>query len=258
MHRERRKKNQNTHMIEITKVNYKAYKKGLKSVIADAKNNAWNELIKIINNDIRFSLEGRLVSQEYSKQSDINVKSLNNDFVKGYKAHKKGIRIIVDDRNNGWDEIIKFIMNEEIGFSLKGHPVSQEYSKQSDINVKLENLNNDFADVSYVYGWCPTSKDTELFDTLRVVLNDELTRWPHLNRWYINMKSFTQEERLAFPAVETPLTSLARRVDKLKCARYINKDMLDKKVRQLIVCKQSCHKLLRNCCGEHAEKDSPS
>lgn len=183
-------------MIEITKVNYKAHKKEINSIIADAKNNAWNELIKIFNDDISFSLEGHLVSQEYSEQSDIN--------------------------------------------------------------VKLENLNNDFADVSYVCGWCPTSKDTELFDTLRVVFNDELARWPHLNRWHVNIKSFTQEERLAFPAAEAPLTSLARRIDKLKCARYINKDMLDKKVRQLVVCKQSCHKLLRNCCGEHAEKDSPS
>lgn len=175
-----------------------------------------------------------------------------------YKAHKKEINnIITDAKNNAWNELIK-IINDDIGFSLEGHLVSQEYSEQSDINIKLENLNNDFADVSYVCGWCPTSKDTELFDTLRVVLNDELARWPHLNRWHVNMKSFTQEERLAFPAAEAPLTSLARRIDKLKCARYINKDMLDKKVRQLVVCKQSCHKLLQNCCGEHAEKDSSS
>jgi len=105
-----------------------------------------------------------------------------------------------------------------------------------------------------VCGWCPTSKDTELFDTLRIVLNDELARWPHLNRWYINMKSFTQEERLAFPAAKAPLTSLAEKIERLESTSYISKNMLDKKVRQPVACKQSCHKLLRNCYGEHQEK----
>lgn len=98
-------------------------------------------------------------------------------------------------------------------------------------------------------GWCPTSKDAELFYMLRIILNGELARWPHLNRWHINMKSFSQEERLAFPAAEAPLTSLAEKVKRLKGTNYISKSMLDKKVRQLVACKQSCYKLLRNCCG---------
>jgi len=84
---------------------------------------------------------------------------------------------------------------------------------------------------------------------LRIVLNGELARWPHLNRWHINMKSFSQEERLAFPAAETPLTSLAEKIERLKGINYISKNMLDKKVRQLVACKQSYHKLLRNCRG---------
>lgn len=65
------------------------------------------------------------------------------------------------------------------------------------------------------------------------------------------MKSFTQEERLAFPTAEAPLTSLAEKIERLKNTRYISKTMLDEKVRQPVVCKQSCHKLLRS--GEHAE-----
>ncbi|KYM97540.1 Histidyl-tRNA synthetase, cytoplasmic [Cyphomyrmex costatus] len=109
---------------------------------------------------------------------------------------------------------------------------TQEYREQSDINIELEGLNGDFADISYVCGWYPTSKDAELFDTLSTVLNDELARWPHLNRWYINMKSFSQEERscLAFPAVEAPLTSLAEKIKRLKGTNYISKNMLDKKI----------------------------
>ncbi|XP_070163005.1 histidine--tRNA ligase, cytoplasmic [Polyergus mexicanus] len=108
---------------------------------------------------------------------------------------------------------------------------TQGYREQFDINVELESLNNDFADVSYTCGWCPTSKDTELFDKLCVICNDELARWPHLNRWHVNMKSFTQEERLAFPpTAEAPFTSLAKKIELLKIARYITKDMLDKKI----------------------------
>jgi len=72
------------------------------------------------------------------------------------------------------------------------------------------------------------------------------------------MKSFTQEERLAFPAAEAPLTSLAEKIERLESTSYISKNMLDKKVRQLVACKQSCHKLLRNCYGEHAGKVSPA
>lgn len=138
-----------------------------------------------------------------------------------------------------------------LGLSFERHLVSQGYREQFDINVELESLNNDFADVSYTCGWCPTSKDTELFDKLYVICNDELARWPHLNRWHVNMKSFTQEERLAFPpAAEAPFTSLAEKIDLLKITRYITKDMLDKKVRQSVACKQSCHKLLQNY-GKH-------
>ncbi|EFN84523.1 Histidyl-tRNA synthetase, cytoplasmic [Harpegnathos saltator] len=106
---------------------------------------------------------------------------------------------------------------------------AQGCREQSDINVDLESLNNDFADISYVCGWYPTSKDTELFDTC-VILNDELARWPHLNRWYINIKSFTYDERLAFPIVETPLTSLAEKIKRLKGTCYVGKNVLDKKI----------------------------
>lgn len=141
-------------------------------------------------------------------------------------------------------------------FFRETYLISQECGGQSDINVELESLNNDFADVSYVCGWCPTSKDAELYDTLRVILNDVLAKWPHLNRWHINMTSFTQAERLAFPAAEASHNSLAETIERLKTTCYISKDMIDKKVRQLIACKQSCHKLLRNC--EYVEEDSSS
>ncbi|XP_012528229.1 histidine--tRNA ligase, cytoplasmic isoform X1 [Monomorium pharaonis] len=109
---------------------------------------------------------------------------------------------------------------------------TQEYGEQSDINVELESLNDNLADVSYVCGWCPTSKDAELFDTLRVVLDDELARWPHLSRWHINMKSFTREERLSFPNAEAlPLASLVEKLEWLKgFTRYVNKSTLDKKI----------------------------
>lgn len=57
------------------------------------------------------------------------------------------------------------------------------------------------------------------------------------------MRSFTQEERLTFPAAEAPLTSLAEKIEQLNTIGYISKDTLDKKVRQSVACKQSCHKL---------------
>lgn len=102
-------------------------------------------------------------------------------------------------------------------------------------------------------GWCPTFKDTELYDILCIVIgNDELARWPHLSRWHINMKSFTQEERLAFPT-QAPLTSLVEKTERLKSTCYISKSMLDKKVRQSVACKQSCHKLLQDYYHESRE-----
>jgi len=138
-----------------------------------------------------------------------------------------------------------FFVISILSLTLERHPVSQEYFReQSDVNIELETLNNDFADVSYACGWCPTSKDTELFDTLHVIFDNELARWPHLNRWYINIKSFTQEDRLRFPAAEALLTSLAEKIERLKNICYISKNMLDKKVRHSVACKQSCHKLL--------------
>lgn len=134
-----------------------------------------------------------------------------------------------------------------LDLTLERHLVSQENRKRfCDLNLELESLNSDFADVSYVCGWCPTSKDTELYETLCIVINnDELARWPHLNRWHVNMKSFTQEERRAFPE-EALLTPLAGKTERLKSTCYISKSVLDKKVRQSVACKQSCHKLLQD------------
>ncbi|XP_067210329.1 histidine--tRNA ligase-like isoform X1 [Linepithema humile] len=136
----------------------------------------------------------------------------------------------------------KFVVNM-LDLTLERRLVPQEREKQfRDLNLQLESLNSNFADVSYVCGWCLTSKDTELYDTLCIVIGNviEFPRWPHLTRWYINMKSFTQEERLAFP-VEAPLASLAEKTERLKSTRYLSKctilaKLLDKKIAEE-VCK---------------------
>ncbi|XP_029034176.1 histidine--tRNA ligase, cytoplasmic isoform X2 [Osmia bicornis bicornis] len=90
----------------------------------------------------------------------------------------------------------------------------KDFTNSWDIVTELKNINNDFADISYVYGWVPTTKDAILFDFC-VIFGDQLSMWPHLQRWFNHIKSFSQVERLAFPDPKGPATLLANRVDSI-------------------------------------------
>ncbi|KAI4494409.1 hypothetical protein M0802_008901 [Mischocyttarus mexicanus] len=100
----------------------------------------------------------------------------------------------------------------------------------SNILPDLETLNNEFVDISYVCGWIPSSKDNQLFNLCTSYYNDDIAKWPHLNRWYINMKSFTEAERSNFPALETSFTSLATKLENIGDISHCNNNMLVKKI----------------------------
>ncbi|XP_076620202.1 histidine--tRNA ligase isoform X1 [Colletes latitarsis] len=99
-----------------------------------------------------------------------------------------------------------------------------------DIETQLESINHDFADVSYVCGWVPTTKDAVLFDFC-VTLRDRLSKWPHLKRWFINIQSFDRAERIAFSDPEGQVTSsLSRKVDHIHNLCPVDSSTIDEKI----------------------------
>ncbi|OAD56476.1 Histidine--tRNA ligase, cytoplasmic [Eufriesea mexicana] len=89
---------------------------------------------------------------------------------------------------------------------------TQDSTTFSNLEAQLESINDDFANVSYVSGWTPTTKDTIFFDFCVIFIHDRLSKWPHLKRWFANVQSFDEIERNAFPEPKGPVTSLMEKV----------------------------------------------
>lgn len=130
------------------------------------------------------------------------------------------------------------------------HSISilQDSTNFSILETQLESINHDFADVSYVCGWIPTIKDTKFFDFCVAFIDDQLlSKWPHLKRWFTNVQSFDQIERNTFLEPKGSITSLVRKVDRLRNLCLFDKNVIDLKVRRLFTGKQNTYKLYKIC-----------
>ncbi|CAL7937328.1 unnamed protein product [Xylocopa violacea] len=106
----------------------------------------------------------------------------------------------------------------------------QDCTSSSEIEKQLESIDHDFADVSYVCGWVPTTKDTLLFDFCVTFTDQRLAEWVHLKRWFANIASFDRVERNAFLEPKTPVTSLAKKVERITNLCPTNRNSLDRKI----------------------------
>lgn len=127
--------------------------------------------------------------------------------------------------------------DRSISFSILQDPTT------SNLEAHLENINHDFADVSYVCGWVPTTKDTIFFDFCVTFVSDQLFKWPHLKRWFANIQNFDRTERHMFPDPEGSITPLMRKVDHISNLRLSDRNIIDRKVRWLFAGKQNRYKL---------------
>ncbi|XP_046422174.1 histidine--tRNA ligase isoform X1 [Neodiprion fabricii] len=108
--------------------------------------------------------------------------------------------------------------------STKGLPDS------INLNSELAELNEEFADVSYVCGWCPTSKDVKLFTICKNYPHSKLSNLPHLKRWFDNIKSYSNTELMDFPLLDFT-TPLVEKVDRLTyCGNNDSLKNIDKKI----------------------------
>ncbi|XP_029034173.2 histidine--tRNA ligase, cytoplasmic isoform X1 [Osmia bicornis bicornis] len=131
----------------------------------------------------------------------------------GLERGKTEVRAMADEiRGRQLDRVKEEVLVRKLK-TIKVDEI-KDFTNSWDIVTELKNINNDFADISYVYGWVPTTKDAILFDFC-VIFGDQLSMWPHLQRWFNHIKSFSQVERLAFPDPKGPATLLANRVDSI-------------------------------------------
>ncbi|XP_054000374.1 histidine--tRNA ligase, cytoplasmic isoform X1 [Hylaeus anthracinus] len=107
---------------------------------------------------------------------------------------------------------------------------NEDLTNSWDIETELESINQDFADVSYVCGWVPTTKDAVLFDFC-VNLSEQLSKWSHLKRWFTNIQSFDRAERIAFPDPEGQVvSSLMKKVDRINNLCLFDRNIIDEKI----------------------------
>lgn len=121
---------------------------------------------------------------------------------------------------------------EELVRKLKAAKANdvQDSTNFSILETQLESINHDFADVSYVCGWIPTIKDTKFFDFCVTFIDDQLlSKWPHLKRWFTNVQSFDQIERNTFLEPKGSITSLVKKVDRLRNLCLFDKNVIDLK-----------------------------
>ncbi|XP_076237758.1 histidine--tRNA ligase isoform X2 [Calliopsis andreniformis] len=111
----------------------------------------------------------------------------------------------------------------------------EDFTNSWDIEARLESINHDFADVSYVCGWVPTVKDRLLYDFC-VKTADRLSKWPHLKRWFLHIQSYNVNERIAFPNPQGQrVTPLMRKVDYItNDVGCFNLNMMDVKIEDAV------------------------
>lgn len=114
--------------------------------------------------------------------------------------------------------------------------LSQGLPDLIDLSSELADLNEEIADVSYVADWRPTSKDVELFNACKHFTKGKLSNLPHFKRWYNHLKSYSDNERLAFPQPPkiSISSSLIEKVDRLTNCGNSDPKTIEKKVRQPI------------------------
>ncbi|XP_033342044.1 histidine--tRNA ligase isoform X1 [Megalopta genalis] len=106
---------------------------------------------------------------------------------------------------------------------------TEDLTNSWDLETQLESLNHEFAEVSYVCGWVPTTKDALLYDFC-ATFDERLSKWLHLKRWFTNIRSFDQAERVAFSQPKGPITPLMRKVDRINACSSFERHSIDQKI----------------------------
>ncbi|KOC59365.1 Histidine--tRNA ligase, cytoplasmic [Habropoda laboriosa] len=119
--------------------------------------------------------------------------------------------------------------------AAKADDDTQDSTISSDVETQLESINDDLVDVSYVCGWLPTAKDAVFFDFCATTLVHDhhhhplLSKWPHLKRWFANVRSFDVAERNMFPEPKGPVVnSLVEKVDRI--CNLCDRNAIDRKI----------------------------
>lgn len=91
--------------------------------------------------------------------------------------------------------------------------------------------------MSFVCDWLPTSKDVDLYNVCKEYsIVEQLASLPHLKRWFDNIDSYSDRERLTFSSPKTinsTSSSIVEIIQRLnKTERIIDPQTIDKKVRQ--------------------------
>lgn len=96
----------------------------------------------------------------------------------------------------------------------------------------LNDINSELSRVSFVGGWCPCNLDIKLLNKCKSSITDNLDRWLHIKRWFLNIKSYSTTECSKFPVINdnvnnNPLVKLVLNIFSEDTCLEI-----DKKVRQ--------------------------
>ncbi|XP_015125532.1 histidine--tRNA ligase, cytoplasmic isoform X1 [Diachasma alloeum] len=117
----------------------------------------------------------------------------------------------------------------EVVRQLKAAKADPSKAVGVDFKSKLGDINTDLGDISYVGGWAPSYYDKKLYDICVDSLNGEIDSFPHLKRWFINVKSYEPSERDIFVkgCLKTKLEGI---VDSLSSSSCGDTGSIDKKI----------------------------
>ncbi|CAD6240095.1 GSCOCG00002500001-RA-CDS [Cotesia congregata] len=73
--------------------------------------------------------------------------------------------------------------------------------KKKNFNSTLNEINSELSRVSFVGGWCPCNLDIKLLNKCKSSITDNLDRWLHIKRWFLNIKSYSTTECSKFPVI---------------------------------------------------------
>ncbi|XP_063986424.1 histidine--tRNA ligase, cytoplasmic isoform X1 [Diachasmimorpha longicaudata] len=117
----------------------------------------------------------------------------------------------------------------EVVRQLKAAKADPSKAVGVDFKSKLGDINTDLGNISYVGGWVPSYYDKKLYDICIELLNGEIESYPHLKRWFINVKSYEPSERDKFVkgCCKTKLEGI---VDSLSSGKCGDTESIDKKI----------------------------